>query len=131
VAAGSGSADPVTTKRATATKTTTKGKGKAKSKSKSKSATNEDTPAPAAETQALSLDDQFYHMIHDDHAFWVRVLRYEPIAFDELVSMALQRGIKGRGWKDELKQFLDARVSRAVWPIKLAVALGSGRDCSL
>jgi len=50
-------------------------------------------------------------MIHDDPEFYIRVLRYEPIAFDELVSRALRAGIKGRGWKDELKRFMDARVS--------------------
>lgn len=61
-----------------------------------------------------ALDAQFHAMIVGDKAFWLRILRYEPIAFDEMVSRANVAGIKTRGWKNRLKRFLDLKVG-LVW----------------
>lgn len=49
-------------------------------------------------------------MIVDDEAFWLRVLRYEPISFDELVSRAFAVGVTGTGWQPKLKRYLDLKV---------------------
>ncbi|TXT06110.1 hypothetical protein VHUM_03583 [Vanrija humicola] len=56
-----------------------------------------------------ALDAQFHAMIIGDKAFWLRILRYEPISFDEMVSRANVAGIKTRGWKNRLKRFLDLK----------------------
>lgn len=93
-----------------ASKTTEKEKEKAapgKRASRKKPIVSDDHEAA---TPGPTLDEQFYSMIHGDDAFWIRILRYEPIAFDELISRALAAGIAARGWKDELKRFLDTRV---------------------
>lgn len=50
-------------------------------------------------------------MIHGDTALWLRVLRYEPLAFDDLVARATALSVTKRGWKSYLKVFLDKRVS--------------------
>lgn len=72
-----------------------------------------DSATPACTDKNATLDRQFYNMIHGDTQLYLRVLRYEPIAFDELASRAVQLGIKRKGWKSLLKEFLDKRVS---WP---------------
>lgn len=99
---------------------TKKGKGKAKPSTtgtdKGKRSKKQGIePTAGAPTPSATLDEQFYRMMHDDEAFWIRILRYEPIAFDELVSRALQAGIQGKKWKEELRRFLDMRVSLEVW----------------
>ncbi|WVO17980.1 hypothetical protein L204_105678 [Cryptococcus depauperatus] len=54
-----------------------------------------------------SLNDQFHDMIMKDKDLWVRILRYEPISFDEIVSKAIAAGVSKKGWKKALKRYLD------------------------
>ncbi|WVW78726.1 hypothetical protein I302_100686 [Kwoniella bestiolae CBS 10118] len=78
--------------------TTAKSKGKAKEKEQPKGkATYED------------LSKMFYKLIMDDDELYLRILRYEPISFDELVSKSIAAGIdrEKRGWKKDLKKYLD------------------------
>ncbi|WVQ84009.1 hypothetical protein IAT38_006154 [Cryptococcus sp. DSM 104549] len=49
----------------------------------------------------------FHDLIRNDGELYLRILRYEPISFDELISKALAAGVTKRGWKSELKRFLD------------------------
>lgn len=55
----------------------------------------------------VDLHGQFQGMLTSDHDLYLRILRYEPIAFDELVSKAIASGMTRRGWKKELKNYLD------------------------
>ncbi|WVR04436.1 hypothetical protein IAU60_001439 [Kwoniella sp. DSM 27419] len=76
-----------------------KGKGKEKGKEK---------PIKLRDAD-VNLDKEFYHMIMSDQALWLRVLQYEPISFDELVSRSFAAGIDKlkRSWKKDLKRYLD------------------------
>ncbi|ORY26864.1 hypothetical protein BCR39DRAFT_560295 [Naematelia encephala] len=78
----------------------TKAKGKRRAKSRSSDPQTQDEPE-------RPLDEQFYEMIRNDHELWIRILRYEPISMDELISKAIQTGIKGVKWKERLRRFLD------------------------
>lgn len=53
------------------------------------------------------LDALFFAMIRDDDPFYLRILRYEPIHWDEFLSRAIRAGAQGKGWKDRLRSFLD------------------------
>lgn len=53
------------------------------------------------------LDELFFTMIRDDDPFYLRILRYEPIHWDEFVSRALRAGAHAKGWKDRMRMFLD------------------------
>ncbi|KIR40928.1 hypothetical protein I307_05308 [Cryptococcus deuterogattii 99/473] len=55
----------------------------------------------------VDLYDQFHDIIVNDHDLYLRILHYEPIAFDEMVIKAIASGITRRGWKKELKNYLD------------------------
>ncbi|KAL1409746.1 hypothetical protein Q8F55_003743 [Vanrija albida] len=132
---------------ASASASRTKGKGKNSATATTVCAANQPTeprrrapkkPAPAssdtedaevgstAATNA-ALDAQFHAMIIGDKAFWLRILRYEPIAFDEMVSRANVAGIKTRGWKNRLKRFLDLKVGRSA----LYILTGRGSSTTL
>ncbi|WOO79467.1 uncharacterized protein LOC62_02G002989 [Vanrija pseudolonga] len=69
----------------------------------------EDADMGSTAATNAALDAQFHAMIVGDKAFWLRILRYEPIAFDEMVSRGNVAGIKTRGWKNRLKRFLDLK----------------------
>ncbi|ORX34397.1 hypothetical protein BD324DRAFT_657762 [Kockovaella imperatae] len=53
------------------------------------------------------LEKAFKTMILEDEEMYVRILRYEPMSFDELVAKAIRRGIEAVGWKGQLARFLD------------------------
>ncbi|WWC59201.1 uncharacterized protein I303_101751 [Kwoniella dejecticola CBS 10117] len=57
------------------------------------------------------LNKLFYKMIMNDQELWLRILRYEPISFDELISKSIANGIdqKRRSWKKDLKKYLDMK----------------------
>lgn len=72
-----------------------KGKGKAKEKEKEADMTPEE------------LDVLFFGTITGDAQLHLRVLRYEPIHWDEFVARAVAAGVRAKGWKDRLRVFLD------------------------
>ncbi|KAK4684036.1 hypothetical protein P7C73_g6168, partial [Tremellales sp. Uapishka_1] len=74
-----------------------------------KKATKAKTKGKEKEVVKIDLMKEFYDMVVLDEALYIRILRYEPISFDELVSRALARGIEERGWKLRLKSFLDQK----------------------
>lgn len=53
------------------------------------------------------LDELFFAMIGNDDEFYLRILRYEPIHWDEFISRAIRAGAHAKGWKDRLRSFLD------------------------
>nr|XP_019008744.1 uncharacterized protein I206_06426 [Kwoniella pini CBS 10737]OCF47525.1 hypothetical protein I206_06426 [Kwoniella pini CBS 10737] len=55
------------------------------------------------------LNKIFYKLIMDDKELWLRILRYEPINFDELISKSIANGIdkQRKTWKKDLKKYLD------------------------
>ncbi|ODN96422.1 hypothetical protein L198_04136 [Cryptococcus wingfieldii CBS 7118] len=53
------------------------------------------------------LDQVFYGVIKEDFDLYLRVLRYEPLSLDELISKSLRAGITKKGWKAHLKRYLD------------------------
>ncbi len=59
------------------------------------------------------LDRLFHRLLTSDDALYARILRYEPLPFDELVSRALAAGVSARGWRPRLKRFLDLKVCLA------------------
>ncbi|OCF37572.1 hypothetical protein I316_00698 [Kwoniella heveanensis BCC8398] len=77
-----------------------KGKGKEKEKEPSQSVLTKDP---------VDMDQKFYDMIMGDRELWSRILRYEPINFDEMISKSIAAGIDklSRSWKKELKRYLD------------------------
>lgn len=85
-------ARPRSAKVATEPETPSKSKGKGKAK-------EDMTPE--------QLDELFFAMIRDDDEFYLRILRYEPIHWDEFLSRAIRDGAYGKGWKDRLRAFLD------------------------
>ncbi|GMK56448.1 hypothetical protein CspeluHIS016_0302880 [Cutaneotrichosporon spelunceum] len=56
-----------------------------------------------------SLDTLFYNLLTSDDSLYARILRYEPLPFDELVSRVLAAGVSTRGWRPRLKRFLDLK----------------------
>ncbi|EIW68731.1 hypothetical protein TREMEDRAFT_63193 [Tremella mesenterica DSM 1558] len=85
------------------------GKGKGKGKRKMDEGEEEDKVKGGSRTVVpfQILDQQFYEMIKGDVPLWTRILRYEPIPFEELIAKSISVGIKGIGWKIRLKRFLD------------------------
>lgn len=71
---------------------TSKGKGKGKEKQ---------------DMSEEELDKLFFAMIRDDDLFYLRILRYEPIHWDEFISRAIRAGADAKGWKERLRIFLD------------------------
>ncbi|WVQ97826.1 hypothetical protein IAU59_004941 [Kwoniella sp. CBS 9459] len=59
--------------------------------------------------EPVDMDKKFYDMIMGDKELWSRILRYEPINFDEMISKSFAAGIDklSRSWKKELKRYLD------------------------
>ncbi|KAG9105053.1 hypothetical protein FRC06_000026 [Ceratobasidium sp. 370] len=56
-----------------------------------------------------NIDAQLLAMITSDEALYLRILRYEPIKFEDLLGMAVARGIPKRGLQIRLKSFLDSQ----------------------
>ena len=109
---------------AQSTKKNSKGKGKAKAK-----ATEMVSEEEEVEEIEVPLPERFEKMIRDDRDLYLRMLRYEvsavvpcekdkayeqPISFDELISKAIANKISGKGWKDQLKRFLDLQVRTTI-----------------
>ncbi|WWD07927.1 hypothetical protein V865_006035 [Kwoniella europaea PYCC6329] len=86
--------------------TPTQRKAKAKAKAKEKEKEREE---PKGKTTYEDLSKMFYKLIMDDQELYLRILRYEPISFDELISKSIASGIdkEKRGWKKDLKRYLD------------------------
>ncbi|WWC87235.1 uncharacterized protein L201_002123 [Kwoniella dendrophila CBS 6074] len=84
--------------------TTTAKKGKSRNQDKEK-----DKEVVKRKINTEDLYKMFYDMIMKDQELWMRMLRYEPINFDELVSKSIATGIdkEKRGWKKDLKRYLD------------------------
>ncbi|ODN75374.1 hypothetical protein, variant [Cryptococcus amylolentus CBS 6039] len=59
----------------------------------------------------VDLDQVFYGVIKEDFDLYLRVLRFEPLSLDELISKCLRAGITKKGWKAHLKRYLDLQVS--------------------
>ncbi|ODO03116.1 hypothetical protein I350_05961 [Cryptococcus amylolentus CBS 6273] len=55
----------------------------------------------------VDLEQVFYGVIKEDFDLYLRVLRYEPLSLDELISKCLRAGITKKGWKAHLKRYLD------------------------
>lgn len=95
-----------------------KGKGKAKAparvakrgKTKKQPAIASEDEDDASEAASADLDALFRAMLVDDDALYARILRYEPLPFDELVSRAIAAGVSTKGWRPRLKRFLDMKV---------------------
>ncbi|WVF70068.1 hypothetical protein IAT40_004855 [Kwoniella sp. CBS 6097] len=83
-------------------------KGTSKSRSKSKGK-GESTDVDMGQVEPVDMDKRFYDMIMGDKELWSRILRYEPINFDEMISKSFAAGIDklSRSWKKELKRYLD------------------------
>ncbi|WWD00321.1 hypothetical protein V866_007232 [Kwoniella sp. B9012] len=88
------------------TPTPTQRIAKAKAKAKEKEKEREE---PRGKTTYEDLSKMFYKLIMDDQELYLRILRYEPISFDELISKSIASGIdkEKRGWKKDLKRYLD------------------------
>lgn len=89
------------------------GKAKAKPansrKKKAAIVVSDDDDGPAQDS--VELDVLFRNMLVNDDALYARILRYEPLPFDELASRAIAAGVSERGWRPRLKRFLDLKVS--------------------
>ncbi|KAG9078594.1 hypothetical protein FS749_009352 [Ceratobasidium sp. UAMH 11750] len=55
------------------------------------------------------IDAQLLAMITSDETLYLRILRYEPIKFEDLLGMAIARGIPKHGLQAKLKAFLDSQ----------------------
>lgn len=84
-----------------------KGKQRAGAAPRSATATPVKGKAKAKDMTGEELDALFFAMVRDDGPFYLRILRYEPIHWDEFVARALRAGVHAKGWKDRLRQFLD------------------------
>ncbi|WWD22062.1 hypothetical protein CI109_106550 [Kwoniella shandongensis] len=87
-------------------------KGKAIGKGKKKAIQPEEETGVQIEEEVEIVDDlssRFFDMIKNDKELYIRILRYEPISFDELISKGFAAGIDKlkRGWKKDLKRYLD------------------------
>jgi hypothetical protein len=91
-----------------ATSTTTKAKAKTVRKKRGPAAVLDD--ADDLDTVG-DLYKTFKDMILADRDLHLRILRYEPIKFEDLEVMAAERGVKVRGLKTHLRHFLDEQVS--------------------
>jgi len=69
------------------------------------------TNEPNGEEGGLSLSEELesrlLQIIRSDKELHLRILRYEPIQFDDFVQMATMNGLPARGLKLTLWQFLD------------------------
>nr|AAV28735.1 BSP1p [Cryptococcus gattii] len=74
---------------------------------KGKSSAGEGSNEDKTNDTVVDLHGQFYNMMVNDYDLYLRILHYQPIAFDELVSKAIGSGMTRRGWKKELKNYLD------------------------
>nr|AEG78590.1 BSP1 [Cryptococcus gattii] len=74
---------------------------------KGKSSAEEGLNEDKTNDTVVDLHGQFYNMMVNDYDLYLRILHYQPIAFDELVSKAIGSGMTRRGWKKELKNYLD------------------------
>ncbi|KAL7411216.1 hypothetical protein BDY24DRAFT_397083 [Mrakia frigida] len=79
-------------------------KKKSKSKSTSRKDTGEGVSIPMEE-----LPELFRKMIVADEDLWLRILRYEPVDFMELVTLVNERKVKTKGWQTALKKWLDGQ----------------------
>lgn len=48
-------------------------------------------------------------MIMRDQTLYLRILRYEPIKFEDILNMAVENGIPKYGLQIKLKAFLDSQ----------------------
>ncbi|CAE7190944.1 unnamed protein product [Rhizoctonia solani] len=111
-----------TSKRAKA-KDRPKSKSKSKSRSRSKSRT---PPKPRRRRTARrgsvyapkdgedgprkkDLDARLLDIILQDKELYLRILRYEPIKFEDILDMAIESGIPQHGLQVKLKAFLDSQ----------------------
>ncbi|WVQ76784.1 hypothetical protein IAR50_006458 [Cryptococcus sp. DSM 104548] len=62
-----------------------------------------------ARTLEVDLHQVWYGVIKEDSDLYLRVLRYEPISLEELISKSIRVGIDNKGWKIHLKRFLDSQ----------------------
>ncbi|KAK8846750.1 hypothetical protein IAR55_005837 [Kwoniella newhampshirensis] len=83
--------------------------GGVKSKGKGKGKDKEREESVEAIEKVADLSSRFYNMIMGDRELYIRILRYEPISFDELVSKCFAAGLDklNRSWKKDLKRYLD------------------------
>nr|XP_019005401.1 uncharacterized protein I203_02254 [Kwoniella mangroviensis CBS 8507]OCF68862.1 hypothetical protein I203_02254 [Kwoniella mangroviensis CBS 8507] len=88
--------------------TSTRRQDKTKAKAKEKDQEREE-PKGKGKVTYEDLSKMFYRLIMDDQELYLRILRYEPISFDELISKSIASGIdkEKRGWKKDLKRYLD------------------------
>lgn len=87
-------------------------KPKAARKTAAKTITVSDSSeADADAAEAQDLDKLFRNMLINDDALYNRILLYEPLPFEELVSRAIAAGVSAKGWRPRLKRFLDLKVS--------------------
>ncbi|OWT39675.1 hypothetical protein C362_02165 [Cryptococcus neoformans Bt1] len=83
---------------------------------KSKTSEGEGLNKGKTSVTLIDLHGQFQEMVMNDHDLYLRILHYEPIAFDELVSKVIASGMTRRGWKKELKNYLDLQsVTYFTW----------------
>ncbi|KAG9120928.1 hypothetical protein FRC07_003335 [Ceratobasidium sp. 392] len=75
-------------------------------------------------TPSRDIDAQLLMIITSDQTLYLRILRYEPIKFEDIFEMALANGIPKHGLQIKLKSFLDSQL-QADAPTTLQ---SSGRD---
>ncbi|KAJ9104782.1 hypothetical protein QFC19_003923 [Naganishia cerealis] len=77
--------------------------GTKKTATKKKAVAKKDKPVPLTVEQ---LNAEFEKIILEPDLY-IRVLRYEPLYFESLVTMGTERGISDTGWKNVFKKYLD------------------------
>lgn len=55
------------------------------------------------------LDAKLLDMITRDQSLYLRILRYEPIKFEDIMDMAIENGVPKHGLQVKLKAFLDSQ----------------------
>ncbi|KAJ1309076.1 hypothetical protein OPQ81_004755 [Rhizoctonia solani] len=56
-----------------------------------------------------NLDSKLLELILRDKELYLRILRYEPIKFEDILNMALENGVPKHGLSAKLKAFLDSQ----------------------
>ncbi|CDZ98305.1 Structure-specific endonuclease subunit Slx4 [Phaffia rhodozyma] len=51
----------------------------------------------------------FHQMVLQDEELWLRLLRYEPVGFEEMAHLAYKHGARMKGWEIVLKRWMDSQ----------------------
>ncbi|CAE6486556.1 unnamed protein product [Rhizoctonia solani] len=105
-----------------------KAKGRLKSKSRSRSRSKSRLPSPKPRKKRIARQGRVYAPEHDEDdvgndvdsklldlilqhkELHLRILRYEPIKFEDILNMAIENGVPKSGLHIKLKSFLDSQL---------------------